>query len=258
MLCVSFSIGYILVKTKTLYIMVAGQLVFTIFRYLTVGFQIGIFIHRDIYCSQASSRYPWSVHCKNQDKSAGSCETVRMGFWKHLGAPQCLTDKHWRSLDVRATPSGHSVNQYSTRSLFSEVDTVWEVYAIRPDDKVTCLDNVQSLQTIQTTQQYVRTISSNSDNSRILFERGKDFSEDRPDARSSRLDVSLVKIELRGFWKDIVEIRPDEASFRSDAQQTESNFQQFLRSLKAYKQGALGLCFVQNSTVNSIVLWEGV
>jgi hypothetical protein len=180
--------------------MVAGQSVFTIFRYLTVGFQIGIFIHRDIYCSQASRRYQWSVLCKNQDKSAGSCATVRTGLWKHPDAPQCLTDKHWRRPDVKATLSGHSVNQYSRRSLFLEVDTVWEVSAIRSDDKATCSDDVQSLQAVRTTQQFVRMMSSNSDNSRILFEREKDFSEDRLDTRSSRLDINLIKIELRCFW----------------------------------------------------------
>jgi hypothetical protein len=54
----SIFIGYILVKTKILYVMVAGQSVFPNFMYLTVDFQIGIFIHRDIYCSQASRRYP--------------------------------------------------------------------------------------------------------------------------------------------------------------------------------------------------------
>jgi len=180
--------------------MVAGQSVFTIFRYLTVGFQIGIFIHRDIYCSQASRRYPWSVHCKNQDKSAGSCATVRTGLWKRPDTPQCLTNKHWRRPNVRATPSKRSVNQYSIRSLFSEVDTVWEVSTIRPVNKATRLDDVQSLQAVWTTWQYVRMISSNSDNSIIKFERGNDFSEDRPDARSSRPDVNLIKIELRCFW----------------------------------------------------------
>jgi hypothetical protein len=215
--------------------MVARQSVFTIFRYLTVGFQTRIFIHRDIYCSQASRRYPWSVHCKNQDKSTGSCTTVQTGLWKRPDTPQCLTDKHWRHPDVRATPSERSVNQYSTKSLFSEVDTVWEVPEIRPDDKATRTDDVQSLQSIRTTRQYVRTISCNSDNSRIPFERGKDFSEDRPDAWSSRPDVNLIKIELRGFWKDIAENRLDEANFRPDARQIEYDFQQFLRSLKAYK-----------------------
>jgi hypothetical protein len=232
---VSIFIGYIPVKTKTLYVMVTGQSVFPIFMYLTVDFQIRIFIHWDIYCSQASRRYLWSVHCKNQDKSASSCATIRTGLWRSLDAPQCLTDKHWRRPDVRTTPSGLSVNQYSTRSLFSEVDIVWEVSAIRPDDVATRSDDVQSLQAAQTTRKHVRTISSNSNNSRFLFERGKDFNEDRSDAWSRRPDANLIKIELRGFWKDITENRLDEANFRPDARQTESDFQQFLRSLEAYK-----------------------
>jgi hypothetical protein len=35
--------------------------------------------------------------------------------------------------------------------------------------------------------------------SRVLFEHGKDFSEDRPNAWSSPPDVNLIKIELRCF-----------------------------------------------------------
>jgi len=110
---VSIFIGYIPVKTKTLYVMVTGQSVFPIFMYLTVDFQIRIFIHWDIYCSQASRRYLWSVHCKNQDKSASSCATIRTGLWRSLDAPQCLTDKHWRRPDVRTTLSQSVFNKES-------------------------------------------------------------------------------------------------------------------------------------------------
>jgi hypothetical protein len=60
-----------------------------------------------------------------------------------------------------------------------------------------------------------------------MFEHRKDFSEDHPDARSSRPDVNLIKIELRYFWKDIVENRPDEANFRLDALHPEPESQQF-------------------------------
>jgi len=65
-------------------------------------------------------------------------------------------------------------------------------------------------------------MSSNSEYSRVPFERGKDFSENHLDARSSCPDVNLIKIELRCFWKDIAEICPDVANFRPDARQTES------------------------------------
>jgi hypothetical protein len=44
--------------------------------------------------------------------------------------------------DFRATPSGRKVNQYSTRSWISEVDTAWEVSASRLDDMTTRLDDV--------------------------------------------------------------------------------------------------------------------
>jgi hypothetical protein len=75
--------------------------------------------------------------------------------------------------DVRTSeqhcPDARSI-KYSTRRWISEVDTVWEVSARLPDD--------------------VETVS---------FECEKDFSEDRPDARSSRLEVNPIKIELRCF-----------------------------------------------------------
>jgi hypothetical protein len=171
------------------------------FMYSDKRFQIRIFIYSDIYCSQASRRYPWRVHYKNQDKLADSYATVWTSLWRRPDTPQCLTDKHWRRSDVRATPCGRSVNQYSTRSLFSEIDTVWEVFAIRPDDYATRPDDVQYLQTVRTTRQHVQTISNSSDNSRFPFERGKDFSKDRLDARSSRLDTKLIRIELRCFWR---------------------------------------------------------
>jgi hypothetical protein len=59
----------------------------------------------------------------------------------------------------------------------------------------------KSLQAVRVTWQHVRTMSSISEYSRVPFERGKDFSENRPDARSSRLDVNLIKIELSYFLK---------------------------------------------------------
>jgi hypothetical protein len=56
------------------------------------------------------------------------------------------------------------------------------VFANRLDDSATPLDDI-----------------NNSDNSRFPFERGKDFNEDRPDARSSCPDANLRRIELRCF-----------------------------------------------------------
>jgi hypothetical protein len=70
-------------------------------------------------------------------------------------------------------------------------------------------------------------MSSISKNSRVPFEGGKDFSEDRPDALSNYPDVNLIKIELRYYWKDIAENRPDETNFCPDARQLEPESQQF-------------------------------
>jgi hypothetical protein len=70
-------------------------------------------------------------------------------------------------------------------------------------------------------------MSSISEYSGVPFERGKDFTEDHPDVQSIRPNMNLIKIELRCFWKDIAENRPDEANFRSDACQPEPESQQF-------------------------------
>jgi hypothetical protein len=84
------------------------------------------------------------------------------------------------------------------------------------------------------TRQHVRTINSNSDNSRILFERGKDFSEDRIDAWLSRPDAHLIRRYVL-FLKDIAEACLDGANFHPNGRQKKSDFQQFSRSLEAYK-----------------------
>jgi hypothetical protein len=55
--------------------------------------------------------------------------------------------------DVRATPSGRQVNQYSTRSWISEVDTVWEVSASRQDDVATRPADVQYFRIFQSSVQ---------------------------------------------------------------------------------------------------------
>jgi hypothetical protein len=121
------------------------------------------------------------------------------------------------------------------------IEDVWTSEQYRPDARsITIQQGVvfqkstlfgKSLQAVRTTRQLVQTISNNSEYSRVLFKCGKDFSEDRSDARSSRSDVNLIKIELHCFWKDIAENRSDVANFRPDAWQLESESQQFLRSL---------------------------
>jgi hypothetical protein len=59
----------------------------------------------------------------------------------------------------------------------------------------------------------------------------------RLDSPPSRWKESSVWTASRYalFLKDIAEIRQDVANFRPDARQIEFDFQQFLRSLKAYK-----------------------
>jgi hypothetical protein len=57
-----------------------------------------------------------------------------------------------------------------------------------------------------------------------MFEHKKDFSEDRPDARSSHPDAHLIRIRYALFLKDIAETRPDGVNFPLDCRQTESDF----------------------------------
>jgi hypothetical protein len=57
----------------------------------------------------------------------------------------------------------------------------------------------KSLQAVRTTWEHDRMMYSISEYSRVPFEREKDFIKDHPDARSSRLGVNLIKIELRCF-----------------------------------------------------------
>jgi hypothetical protein len=142
--------------------------------------------------------------CKFQGKTTGSCATVRTGLWRRLDASQCLTNN---DEDVR-TSEQHCPN---ARSIIVQ-------------HRVGFLKSTlfgKSLQAVRTTWQHVRTMSSISEYSRVPFECGKDFSKDCPEARSSCLNVNLIKIELCCFWEDIVENRPDVANFRPDARQPE-------------------------------------
>jgi hypothetical protein len=148
--------------------------------------------------------------CKIQDKTVGSYATIWMSLWRRSDALQCLIDN---DEDVRTLEQ----HRPDARSIMVQHGVGFQ--------KSTLFGN--SLQAVQTTWQHVRTMSSISEYSRVSFERGKDFSEDRPDARSSRPDVNLIKIGLRCFWKDIAENHPDVANFCPDARQPEPESQQF-------------------------------
>jgi hypothetical protein len=134
----------------------------------------------------------------------------RTGLWKRLDAPQCPADNDEDArMSEQHRPDARSISiqqgvGFKKSTLFGK-----------------------SLQAVRTTWQHVRAMSSILEYSRVSFERGKDFSEDRPEARSSRPDVTLIKIELRCFWKDITKNRPDMANFRPNARQPEPESQQF-------------------------------
>jgi hypothetical protein len=145
-----------------------------------------------------------------------------MGLWRLPDAPQCPANN---DEDVRILEQHRS----DARSISIQQGVGFQKSALFGE----------SLQAVRTTWQHVWTMSSILEYSRVLFERGKDFSEDRPDARSSRPGVNPIKIELRYFWKDISENHPNVANFRPDAFQPKSESQLFFRSLEAYKYGAL-------------------
>jgi hypothetical protein len=136
--------------------------------------------------------------------------SVRMGLWKRPDAPQCLADN---DEDVRTSEQ----HRLDARSINIQQGVGFQ--------KSTLFG--KSLQAVRTTWQHVRTMSNISEYSGVPFKRGKDFSEDHPNARSSRPDMNLIKIELHYFRKDIAENRPDEANFRLDARQSEPESQQF-------------------------------
>jgi hypothetical protein len=59
----------------------------------------------------------------------------------------------------------------------------------------------------------------------FLYGHGKSDSEDRPNARPSRLDVYLLWAESNSSGKAVIEDRPDEANFRPDTNLLESKFE---------------------------------
>jgi hypothetical protein len=122
------------------------------------------------------------IPCNFQARIAGSCATVQKGLLRRLDAPQCLTDN---DEDIRTSERHRS----DARSIIVQHGVGFQ--------KSTLFE--KSLQAIPTTWQHVRTMSSVSEYSRVPFKRGKDFSEDRPDALLSRPDMNLIKIELRCF-----------------------------------------------------------
>jgi hypothetical protein len=106
------------------------------FMYSDKRFQIRIFIYSDIYCSQASRRYPWRVHYKNQDKLADSYEGVR--------TPRSVLQINIE--DVRTSEQ----HRADARSISIQQGVCFQ--------KLTLFG--KSLQSVRTTMQHVRTMSS--------------------------------------------------------------------------------------------------
>jgi hypothetical protein len=142
--------------------------------------------------------------CKIQAKSTSSFTTVQTSLWRHSDALQCPTDY---VEDVRTTeqhrPDARSINiqhwvGFQKSTLLGSLS---KLSGRRGNTSGCCL-----------AFQNILVFCSNAERS---------YSEDRPDARPSRPDMDLIRIELRCFWKDIAEVRPDVANFRQDAWQPE-------------------------------------
>jgi hypothetical protein len=148
-----------------------------------VCFQFRIFMYSDnVSDHKLLKKISMKSPCKIQEKTAGSSATVRTGLWRHPDAPQCIADndEDFRTSEQHR-PDARSIN--IQQGVGFQKSTMFG----------------KSLQIVRTTWQHVQTMSSSSEYSRVPFKRGKDFSEDCQDARSSRLDVNLIKIELRCF-----------------------------------------------------------
>jgi hypothetical protein len=243
--------------------------------------------------SQVSKKRSMKIPCNLQVRITGSCATIQTSLWRRLDASQCL------EASVLKT-SGHQSNTVrtlcqaspiSTWSWISAVDTVWEVFARRPDDVVTRPDIVQHFRIFRVS----------------FLNAERSYGEDRPDARPSRPDVDLVMEAFNAILERRLQltfqklgqavrttssiliitfcsnnglgwnwchskankkcynltIHMANRNVRTCAQSPNPcwcrpHFLSWNRICKAYIKRALALCFGHNSTVNSIVLWEGV
>jgi len=98
-----------------------------------------------------------------------------------------------RAFECVRTP--HSVIQINIEDVWTSEQHYSDIRSISIQQGVCFQKSTlfgKSLQTVRTTWQHVRTISSSSEYSRVPFERRRDFSEDRS-------DVNPIKIKLRCF-----------------------------------------------------------
>jgi hypothetical protein len=180
-----------------------------------VGYQFRIFMYSDNIqikaCdwSQASRRCPWRVLANSKPKSV----PVQLSGWAFEGVrmprsvQQIMLKTSGRQSNTVQT-LGQSVFKYGVG--FQKSTLLGSLY--KPSERRgNTSGHCPAFQNISVFRSNVE----------------RSYSQDRPGTRPSRLDVDPIRIELRCFWKDIAEVRPDVAHFRLDAWQLEPNFQQF-------------------------------
>jgi hypothetical protein len=144
--------------------------------------------------------------CKFQGKSTGSCATVRTGLWRCPDAPQCPRVLRWRRPDSRSINIQQGVGFQKSTLLGS----ICKLSGRRGNT----YGRYPSFQNIPI-------FSSNATRSY----------SNRPDARPSRLEADLIRIELCCFWKDIVKNSPDVANFHRTLDSQSPFFNRFRVSL---------------------------
>jgi hypothetical protein len=149
------------------------------------------------------------ISCNYKDRKASSYATVWTSLWRHPDASQYLVD--WVE-DVRTSDQHRQGARSRFSNFYTELDLrsrhCLERFCKTSGRRGNMSERCPAFQNISV-------FCSNAE---------KSYSEDLPDAQPSRFRRIPVKERFTLFWKAVAEDRPDEANFRPDARQPESQF----------------------------------